>query len=979
MWAGVAVMAQAYAPTVPAAESEALFLADWSMAGADLDVGSPESVAWTLRYPLLFSAGSMAGMPWAEAARAYEEGRLLEALIGLDGVAGAARTAGYHTYRAHLLLLAGSEQEARRSLDEAGRLSPDSAEVAALRAILSLREGRREEALAQAERAVAAAPGLAAAHLARSYARQAGRDLTAARASAEEVLRLDPAGVQARLRMAELDMAVGRPADALSGAGQAVRLAPGLGRAHDTLGFALLANDRAQDALASFAEAARINTGDAVAHFGLGLAHIRVGQRTEGQERLETAVELAPGNALLHTYLGRVYDLAGRSRDAAVQYALAAQADPRDPTPRRFEAMRLAADNRPAAARTAMQAALERVDQRAVYRMPQLLAQDRSLHLADLAALEGVLGLGERAWETAALALATDPGLGAVHLAAGDALAAQPRAGLAREGEYLQALLRGPLGALPPPLLLTEGVQPGAVAPQQGFFRAATPEGVGFNEYGAVFTAAGPHLDLDATAGNRATLGEQVRLAGAAGRLGLSLSQLHFESDGFDAREALDHAVWRGVVRYDPLPGSRLHLEYQHAEGARDGTLFPDDSLFNLPQRIDERRNRTRVALRHRFDAAGELLVLAGREDLEQDIDNLPTAGNLLLVPRRDRQDVRSDGIEAQYLWRSDGLRLTAGAGHHRDEQRYRFGPGEHVFGTLPANVVEITARTRSAYVYGQRQLGPDLLLEAGLAADDQDYGGFTQRFLSPKLGLRWQAVPGGVFSFAASRGLNRFFLGGAGLEPTQVAGFQQVYNDGPGVRADRLGLGWTQRLAGGWEWGAQVSGRELRLPLLGFIEPFENWREREARFWLSRVLPRETLANLLPGWEGALTLAYDGQDYTRHGLFFGVEQIRDYRPQHLRLGGRLFHAGGWGLDLGLTWVDAQGERQHFTGERVAFGDDFPVADAALTWRLPGRRGQLSLGAINLFDNDFRYLEMDPAHPRFAPGRFVYARLRLGL
>lgn len=973
-----ACLLQVPGPVANAADSESLFLASWSMFGADLDIGSPGSVVWTLRYPLLFSAHSLADTAWADAAKAYEDGRLLEALIGLDRVPESARNANYHTYRAHLMLLSGSEDEARLDMDRAERLAPGAAEVAALRAILSLRQGRQEEAQAHAERAVTTAPNLAAAHLARSYAQQAGGDLAAAQASAKRVLSLDPSGAQGYIRVAELELAAGNSVAALASADRAVQLTPGLAQAHDTRGFALLGNDRPQEALASFGEAVRISAGDAIARFGLGLAHVRLGQRLSGREQLETAVDLSPGKALLHTYLGRAYDLEGRSQDAAAQFALADQADPRDPTPRRFESMRLAGDNSPVGARVQMQAALDRAAHRAVYRAPRLLAQDRALYLADRSALEAVLGLEEQSWLSAGKALAEAPGLGAAHLAAGDALASRSRGGLARQGEYLQAILREPLGGLSPSLLLAEGVQPGAVAPQQGFFRAALPEGIGFNEYGAVFSSAGPHLDVDVTAGNHATLGDQLRVAGEVGRVGLSLSQLHFQSDGFGSRDTLENTIWRSVLRYDPRPGSRVHLEYQHADGGRDGVLFPGDDLFNQPQHVEDKRERTRLALRHQFGGLGELILVASREDLDQQIDTLPTAGNLLLETRRDRQDVRSEILEGQFVWHGDAVRVIAGAGHYRDRQHFAFGPGEHVFGNVPPIAIDTSARTRSAYVYAQHRFRPNLTWEAGIVADDQALSGFTQRFVSPKLGLRWQVMDGATLSLAATRGLNRYVMNGASLEPTQVAGFQQLYNDGPGVRADRLGMGWEQRLAHGWEWGGQISGRELRVPLLGVLLPYDRWHEREARLWASRVLTREALEGWLPGWEGAVTLAYDAQDYTRHGITTGLEQIRDYRPQHLQLGSRLFNTKGWGVNLGLTWVQAEGTQQTLVGTRNRFEDAFPVLDAALTWRLPGRRGQLSVGALNLLDREYRYLEMDSAQPRLAPARHGYIRLRLG-
>ena len=48
-----------------------------------------------------------------------------------------------------------------------------------------------------------------------------------------------------------------------------------------------------------------------------------------------------------------------------------------------------------------------------------------------------------------------------------------------------------------------------------------------------------------------------------------------------------------------------------------------------------------------------------------------------------------------------------------------------------------------------------------------------------------------------------------------------------------------------------------------------------------------------------------------------------------------------------------------------------------LGYRLPKRRGVLSLGVDNLFDKDFRYQDIDPENPGAVPERFAYFRFTL--
>ena len=56
----------------------------------------------------------------------------------------------------------------------------------------------------------------------------------------------------------------------------------------------------------------------------------------------------------------------------------------------------------------------------------------------------------------------------------------------------------------------------------------------------------------------------------------------------------------------------------------------------------------------------------------------------------------------------------------------------------------------------------------------------------------------------------------------------------------------------------------------------------------------------------------------------------------------------------------------------------FWIADAAVIYRLPARRGQFTLGVSNLFDRDLSgYQDIDSANPLFARRRFTFARVSI--
>ena len=67
------------------------------------------------------------------------------------------------------------------------------------------------------------------------------------------------------------------------------------------------------------------------------------------------------------------------------------------------------------------------------------------------------------------------------------------------------------------------------------------------------------------------------------------------------------------------------------------------------------------------------------------------------------------------------------------------------------------------------------------------------------------------------------------------------------------------------------------------------------------------------------------------------------------------------------------------TGDFQSGSDNFWTVDAALNYRLPKRYGFITVGALNLFDEKFKFYETDINNPRIQPDRMVFARVTLAL
>ncbi|MCK4789449.1 MAG: TonB-dependent receptor [Desulfobacteraceae bacterium] len=57
--------------------------------------------------------------------------------------------------------------------------------------------------------------------------------------------------------------------------------------------------------------------------------------------------------------------------------------------------------------------------------------------------------------------------------------------------------------------------------------------------------------------------------------------------------------------------------------------------------------------------------------------------------------------------------------------------------------------------------------------------------------------------------------------------------------------------------------------------------------------------------------------------------------------------------------------------------DDFWVVDASISYRLPKRYGFITVGATNLFDEEFKHFDTDVDNPRIQPDRFFFVRATL--
>jgi hypothetical protein len=257
------------------------------------------------------------------------------------------------------------------------------------------------------------------------------------------------------------------------------------------------------------------------------------------------------------------------------------------------------------------------------------------------------------------------------------------------------------------------------------------------------------------------------------------------------------------------------------------------------------------------------------------------------------------------------------------------------------------------------------------LSGDSLDVGNKDQ--FNPKFGVTWNPFPATTFRAAAFRVLKRTLITDQTLEPTQVAGFNQFFDDINGTEAWRYGGAIDQKITKDIFGGVEFSKRDLKVTFLDFAEDPANPTAREVDW--DEYLARAYLFWTPHPWL-ALRTGYVFEQFKREEEFtLGVKEVDTHR---VPLGFAFFHPSGLSASLGATYWNQDGTFTGVLGTDFRPGsDDFWTVDAAIGYRLPKRYGFITVGARNLFDQEFKFFDTDLRNPIIQPDRTVFARITL--
>jgi tetratricopeptide (TPR) repeat protein len=702
-----------------------------------------------------------------------------------------------------------------------------------------------------------------------------------------------------------------------------------------------------------FQRAIALDSADPLPRLGLGLARVRMGELDRGARDLEIAANLAPNDALVRSYLGKAYFEEKREGLDEREYATAQGLDPLDPTPFFYGAISKQAANRPVEALWDLERAIALNDGRGVYRSRLLLDSDLAARSASLARIYGDLGFQQLALAEGWRSVEADPSSDSAHRLLADSYAALPRHEVARVSELLQAQLLQPINVTP--------IQPRLAESNLLLAGRGGPGAPSFNEFNPLFERDRVVAQVNAFGSDRSTGGIEPVVAGVYRNLSFSAGYTFFETDGFRVNSDQKDRIANAFMQAELTSRTSVQAEFRSRRveyGYLQAQFVPD--LVPPNQRQSDDAETYRLGARHAFSAGSVVLASAMYQARSRHFADRKLDPFLLVIDEHQR--TKGGGGEVQHILRSRKVDIVSGAGFFRitgtdvevdavDLPPPPDGPGP----ITDTQSVDASVRHGSAYAYAHLYLLAPLKVTLGASADLlRDAISGDQSQLNPKFGVMWSLATGTTLRASVFRVLKRPLIADQTLEPTQVAGFNQLFDDHLGTRAWRYGFGADQKLSRTLFFGVEGSRRDLDVPVdLGSRSTVgktqTSWHEYVGRAYLY----------LAPWSWGSFKAEYAFERLAREplsptvGATLGVHETNTHR---VPLGVTVFHPSGLGASATVTYFNQRGS----FGNNPPFtdgSDRFWLVDAGLIWRLPSRSGTVGIVATNILDTRFKLYE----------------------
>lgn len=850
--------------------------------------------------------------------------------------------------KASKALSVGQIEIAKEHLQQAIKKSPNDSSALAMQAVISIVQNNKEQGLKLAQQAVTADNKNSTAMLALSYAQQAQFKIGEALETLQSATAYDTKGnALVWSRLAEVYLMHGELDEALTAARKANELNPNIGRTHTVLGFAYLTRIEITEAISAFNNAIEKDQTDPLARLGLGLATIRQGNLENGRREIEYAATLDPNNALIRSYLGKAYFEEKRNKLAATQFKMAKELDPNDPTAYFYNAIRKQSENLTGEALLDIQKSIELNQNRSVYRSQLLLDQDSATRNTNLAKIYRNLGFERLALTEGWKSLKTNPSNYSAHRFLAETYASQSRHEIARVSELFQATMLQQVNRSPTSALLGDS----SIDVQQGTGLNQTT----FNNYNNLFSQNGDTFNSAVIGGNHKTRGFELNAGILSNNISSNVGMFSYDDQGFRKNNDLQKTIFNLLFQNQISPKTKIILDMQSKQrdrGDRELRFFKTD--FSTVKKDSLKLDNITLGATYKASPNQTFIMTISNTSHETNISDI--VGGFFQLTDKEDTDVTTQ--EVSYLFNTQYINTVAGY-LSVDGVLTRRLTIQFISDDYTNDVIE----NDTAYIYSSLKWPNHFTWTLGLSHTDlteSETASFYRAQYNPKLGISWDITNSLTFRAAKFRTIKRRLLTDKSLEPTQVAGFNQFYDDinatDARVEGAALDFKLSTKVFSGLEW----LKRDLVVPYYDSTP-----KEILETDWHEQILRAYIYWNINSQWSSSIDYLYER--FNRNTIFPREFEIANTQRLPIKL---TFNSDKKvSSSLTATKLKQEGIFKNITAATTSNGkEDLWLYDFNISYK-PNRNTNISFIVKNLFDKDFQYQETDINNPSIIPDR----------
>jgi hypothetical protein len=529
-------------------------------------------------------------------------------------------------------------------------------------------------------------------------------------------------------------------------------------------------------------------------------------------------------------------------------------------------------------------------------------------------------------------------------------------------------------------------IQPSRSEANLNIVTAGGPASAGFNEFTPLFERNQMQFDADVLAGNNSTWGVEAALSGLYNSVSFGLSALTYNTDGWRPNNGLEQDLYDVFVQAALTQQVNVQAEFRHRKSTEGDLAFnfdPNDFMTN--KTVKREQDTTRLGLRYSPTPQSNLLLsyIHSQRKENQGIvdDSIPS----LIFFDNQQADEKANQVEAQFLHNLGETNFILGVAWSKSDRVDNadlsltdLSVDPPVSISLANGQEKYPSKDPRGYAYANIRSGEALTWTLGASYDYFEQDTFKVTSFNPKLGVQWDIQPALQLRAAAFQMVKPALVNNSTLEPTQVAGFNQLFDDINGTKSQRYGVALDWRANQDVKTGVEFTHRTLDEPVIDIFAG--DWITEERK---------EQWNRLYVDWTPSYRVAVHTElVYDQYRSQSGISTEFDNLPEKvvtwsLPVKVNYFDPTGFFAGLGATYVD-QSVQRSVNATQASGDDNFVVVDASIGYRFPKRLGILSLAVMNLFDTEFQYQDDsyrefrdEPSTGPYFPQRTVMVRFTL--